>query len=201
MSKSLEIFFLQKTILLLDIVRLIMSIFIRLQKFEPGQILFNSPCGHLLRIVEGSWFDEEKTYHKETKPWTSTDLVESGSEFQSQISCDECERYWCDTYSHETDLKLKIMCFCGKIDCTFPCETCLSKKCSIYDCVQLSDRTSSPLLCSDHYQCKICEHPFTYQYTKISSDMDGYIECTCQTCKNMYEYYDYDIELFYKLCQ
>jgi len=198
MSILFEKIFLQRQFLLPDIVNLVVSIFIHLQKFESGQILFNSPCGHLLRTCDSSHFDEEKIYSRKIKPWTGSYLAEIRLDFKSDISCYVCDRYWCDTHECETDLRLKIICFCGKIDFTFPCFTCSIKKCAIDDCMQLSGRTTWPILCIEHHQCETCKQPFTYQCTKIYAE--DYIECACQKCKKLYGYYDYDVELFQKVC-
>jgi len=53
MSRSPQVFSLLKEVLPIEIARIITSIYIiSWQRFKPGQLVFDAPCGHLLRYIK-----------------------------------------------------------------------------------------------------------------------------------------------------
>jgi len=115
------------------------------QKIEPGQSVFDSPCGHILRYVQeykpmefkcpirGEIFKFDKdvyeniVYHHSSHLYTSLTLVNlievAIDDDRPVMECNVCNRYWMLTIS-ETKYKQQVMCLCEKISSRFPCESC-----------------------------------------------------------------------------
>jgi len=114
------------------------------QKFKPSQIVFDSPCGHILRrvvnykrktllhpISKEIYEVNKEIFNRNVAQMISSDLfylVESTNrehETAWVTSCKTCDRHW-DIQLHDDSqgLMQKIVCFCKKIVHEFPCETC-----------------------------------------------------------------------------
>jgi hypothetical protein len=159
---------------------------------KPGQFVFDSPCGHVLRYIKGYksktftcpinnenyMFDKEvyvkAFWHNSGKNMLY--FVESTKKSPwIGITCDICNRYW-DFTHRKTDLEQKIVCFCGKLTNQFPCESCPVNKCSIPGCILVAHQNSVPLVCRNHSRCGNCKKLFNY---------DGWIKNYCKCGQNV----------------
>jgi hypothetical protein len=198
MYKSYELLFVLRSFLPLDLTRSIIQIYSSFS-YKPGQFVFESPCGHILRREKD--YDQTYAYVKITtmsSRYDLSDLVEcTGKDFNEyyypDVDCEKCDRQWTTTFE-ETDLKWKFVCFCKEICSEFPCSVCSTQyvECGIPDCERMASITSTPTLCKKHLQCKICESPFQFYHSRPCCDgcCDGWIECLCHTCKKEFERYE-----------
>jgi len=188
MSKAILLLSALEPQILIELVQLIISIYVGLpQKFKPGQIVFEAPCGHLLRFV--THFDPfgKEIYDTSMTPCYIDDgyLIES-TEDESITSCKTCNRHW-DSISHiyHADGIQKMMCFCKKISSCFPCGRCSAKVCSIPDCERVADGKSFPVLCTEHLRCKGCKQEISCSFsTPDNYGFEGWIKSYCFGRKN-----------------
>uniref|UniRef100_A0A6C0C804 Uncharacterized protein n=1 Tax=viral metagenome TaxID=1070528 RepID=A0A6C0C804_9ZZZZ len=175
------------------------------QKTKPGQTVFESPCGHLLKYVvksklksftcplnkeiylfERDMFDREFYYMFElSEPYIFLDLVEEyDHEYRDGINCGICNKVYY-TSSVKSDMKAKIVCHCGKFVDKFPCKTCPKKRCRVPGCTDVNYEKMNTELCRDHYRCKTCKDPLSYDhYTPCHEGCcDGWIGSKCKKCK------------------
>jgi len=107
-------------------------------KIEPAEIIFDSPCGHKLRMVvryipkkfyypfDGEMYELSRKVYSNTKVAISSsdmyDMIEQIDE-GGGYACEICHRSW-DSTEETTELKLKIMCLCDELVNEFPCIFC-----------------------------------------------------------------------------
>lgn len=78
------------------------------------------------------------------------------------FGCDICNIYYSRS-TKKSELKLKIMCFCGGLVDDFPCATCPQKICLVNGCSQFVNKKST-ILCSEHFRCAVCKDILVYDY-------------------------------------
>jgi len=193
MSKAILLLSALKPQILVELVRLIISIYVRLpQKFKPGQVVFEAPCGHLLRFV--THFDPSSLFYPFGKEIYDTSmtpcyiddgyLIESTKD-ESITSCNICDRHWDSAYAYGADGMQKMMCFCKKISTDFPCGRCSAKVCSISGCERVADGKSFPVLCTEHLRCKGCKQEISCSFsTPDNYGFEGWIKSYCFGRKN-----------------
>uniref|UniRef100_A0A6C0C9Y1 Uncharacterized protein n=1 Tax=viral metagenome TaxID=1070528 RepID=A0A6C0C9Y1_9ZZZZ len=184
MSKSFQILLFLKELLPNETAKIITYIYIAArQRFKPGQLVFESPCGHLLRSVESpcpkTFFcpisNEYRILNKEIYLTSACScsvddllcLVETNVDSKNiGMKCEICKRHW-DYLTDEStsELKQKVVCFCGKITEQFPCATCPIKNCCIPGCDQICHKKSKAPLCYEHYRCIFCRSKISYRRT------------------------------------
>uniref|UniRef100_A0A6C0CAL4 Uncharacterized protein n=1 Tax=viral metagenome TaxID=1070528 RepID=A0A6C0CAL4_9ZZZZ len=144
------------------------------QETKPGEIIFDSPCGHILKRVKKSKLKPftcpinqntylfkkdvpERYYYRKfklTEPYMFLDLEKTYDHLcPPDIGCMSCNQVYSKS-AVETDLKLKIVCHCGQFVDVFPCKTCPEKKCCAFECSKFIYEKSSTGLCRHHYRCE-----------------------------------------------
>jgi hypothetical protein len=208
-----------QTIIPNDLAKMIIQVYVcvRIEAWKnvkPGQIIFESPCGHILRFTIDRkpcifiWPGDSQVNHLNkniyskitTKYSYVAHLDEIGtSSIFAYVSCHECKRHW--TYTNKvTDLQEKIMCFCGKATINFPCNSCSINECAIKDCNNLVDQKSIAVLCRDHVRCYKCKCRLDYDYS-IPDDCEfpaGWIKCSCK-CKRANDSFPFREDTFRKI--
>jgi len=104
------------------------------QKPKSGEIMFNSPCGHILRFVlkpkckkffnpydQKIYSFEREVYHRKYRKYEDEgyepNFVEVNKEmenFEPSVTCKDCDRNWDFNFSFNKISNLPLMCFCGK---------------------------------------------------------------------------------------
>uniref|UniRef100_A0A6C0CBG7 Uncharacterized protein n=1 Tax=viral metagenome TaxID=1070528 RepID=A0A6C0CBG7_9ZZZZ len=172
-----QVLLILKTLTLNEIAKIITHMcIIFYQKIKPGNIVFSSPCGHMLRYVDKfktmtfvcpirkELFRFNKCVYQKVLFQSSescegfvytSNLVEvTNNEYAHGITCEICKRYWKYT-TRKTDHEEQIMCFCGKNSDQYPCATCPIKRCFggslAASCIRLAGDLSNDL-CNFHHR-------------------------------------------------
>jgi hypothetical protein len=131
---------------------------------KPGDIVFNSPCGHRLKgfgeckykilcsLNDTTYFFNSKKYYNNISTYANNlaldRLVEVDNNCElDKYFCELCKRFWAPTGARWSRLQ-SIVCFCNKTSYIFPCGDCPAKKCYHSTCSRVIDGTST--LCYRH---------------------------------------------------
>jgi hypothetical protein len=179
MSEIPQILFLVNELFLPELARLIILIYAYLpQKFKPGQIVFNSPCGHILRATIHNNF-RSLFYPHGKKIYMKAKLLSCKLDLRSLI---ETYRF-CKICDYDFNIfKPQILCFCNQISDTFSCGKCSAQKCDIFSCY----RATKNSLCGHHFKCDICRQPYYYEcnipdHDRYWEQLTTYNFLTCNT--------------------
>uniref|UniRef100_A0A6C0C7Q4 Uncharacterized protein n=1 Tax=viral metagenome TaxID=1070528 RepID=A0A6C0C7Q4_9ZZZZ len=178
---------------------------VKSQRTKPGHIIFDSPCGHRLR--NAGYIRIKSFIHpfsKQTYLFCNSLFLRKNMNFSldypylhhieypyilknSNIytyKCTTCNTYYGQS-ANESELKLKIMCYCGKLVDDFPCKMCPQKICLVNECSQFVNKKSS-ILCSDHFRCATCKNILIYEYYEANfGNCDVFVQYYCPLCLNI----------------